>query len=230
VADRRSVLAVGVLVALAALLAVLADGAREGADLSSAVAAIPAQRGAARTAGLTSLMQLVTMLGAAPVVVAVALAAMGVVWWRRHDLLVVLAIAVMTVGPAGTTFVIKHVVGRPRPPAAIQLGPPETTMSFPSGHTTSAAALAAVLCWLVWRLGSRRRGLLALPFAVLMALGVAVSRVYLGYHWATDVVAGLTVAALWLSGLLLADHVASAYLKDGPAERRLQSARPPLSR
>ncbi|MBL1066026.1 phosphatase PAP2 family protein [Streptomyces sp. 7-21] len=87
---------------------------------------------------------------------------------------------------------------RPRPPAAVMAlhahGP-----AMPSGHTaTSALAAAGLAAALLARCRSRRARVLAVALPAVWALAVGYSRVYLGVHWATDVLAG------WLFATALA--------------------------
>jgi undecaprenyl-diphosphatase len=216
VVDRRTVVPISLLVGVIALLAVLSDGAHELSDLSRFDPAITAHVVASRTPLATHVLQLVTHLGDGRVVVPVALVAALVAWWRWRDLGPVVAIVLLTAAPNATTFAVKHVVDRPRPPEAIMLGPVQTGLSFPSGHTTAAAALSGVLCWVLWRYQGRRAGLVALPVALAVALGVGFSRIYLGFHWATDVLAALMVASLWMAVLLALDVLGRL-----PGQRRL---------
>lgn len=95
-------------------------------------------------------------------------------------------------------------IGRRRPPAADwawTAGGP----AMPSGHTTTSAIVAVVLTVGIARRfhGRGRLPMLAVPG--LWALGVGATRVYLGMHWVTDVVAGWLLALVWtaLLGLLL---------------------------
>ena len=77
--------------------------------------------------------------------------------------------------------------------------------SFPSGHALGATALYGWLALSLWsRVTSRwgRAGLLAL--AILMPLGIGLSRVYLGVHYPSDVLGGWTAGLLWLGAASLA--------------------------
>ena len=92
---------------------------------------------------------------------------------------------------------VKQLLDRVRPtfnPIAETLGP-----SFPSGHSATAAALyAAVALVLARRRSPRTRALLA-GGAVAIAVGVACSRVMLGVHWLSDVIAGLAFGWAWFA-------------------------------
>lgn len=99
-------------------------------------------------------------------------------------------------GALGIAHVLKVVVGTPRPPVSLWAEPVTNNGSFPSGHTTFAAAITIVLVLLAvgetWRRG------LALTGA-LYTLAVAASRVYVGNHFPLDVLGGvLTAVAAWL--------------------------------
>lgn len=126
-------------------------------------------------------------------------------------LVAVVAIVLVVRGartPAGLLIVIwagaielyslaKNVVDRPRPPMHLWLTSASSS-SFPSGHATQSlstfAALALVSAAVVPV--ARRPGL---ALAAVVAAGVGWSRVYLGVHWATDVLAGWLAAACWVA-------------------------------
>lgn len=87
-----------------------------------------------------------------------------------------------------TPTIVKPLVPRMRPSNLAIANPQETFFysSFPSGHTTSAFGIAAIVVWLAWPTRHRWVGAVALAWATLVGL----SRVYRGVHWPTDVLGG----------------------------------------
>lgn len=100
--------------------------------------------------------------------------------------------AFCTVGGAlALAEVAKKLVSEPRPPAALQAMAADSGASYPSGHTAAAAVLAVALVLVVTRAGWR---FAALVLAGGFAVAVAVSRVYLGDHYALDVLGSMLCA------------------------------------
>jgi undecaprenyl-diphosphatase len=94
---------------------------------------------------------------------------------------------------------LKPGYGRPRPPAEAQLIP-ETGFSLPSGHTIDATVVFGVLALvLVVRTASRARRVLIAAAATVAITAAGAGRVYLGVHWATDVVTGWLLGAAWVA-------------------------------
>ena len=140
-----------------------------------------------------------------PVLVAVGC---GVWWlvtrrWRDPALLVAAMLLAVAVSTA-----IKALVGRPRPPEMSMSVPGvETSASFPSGHTIGAATLVLVLAYLVAR--SRRTWRATVVWAVVsvvVIVVVAATRLYLGYHFVTDVLAGACLAIAVLGVVVCVDR------------------------
>jgi membrane-associated phospholipid phosphatase len=106
---------------------------------------------------------------------------------------------------------LKIVAGRPRPDFLLVSDVP-ATMSFPSGHALSATVLGGVLISLVGEAVRPKVICRGLQFMlVLFILAVGASRVYLGFHWPSDVIGGFLLGGLGLVGLfflrgLIASH------------------------
>ncbi len=93
---------------------------------------------------------------------------------------------------------LRLAVDRPRPPAdgwAVVAH----DASFPSGHATTSALAAGLLAWALLRTAPRAPGRAAAVCCGLWAAGVAATRVFLGIHWPSDIVAGWLLATCWLA-------------------------------
>jgi undecaprenyl-diphosphatase len=92
---------------------------------------------------------------------------------------------------------LKQAFDRPRPDL-VPHGAMVYSSSFPSGHSTMAAAVYLTLGLVASRFVARRRlKALFLVSAILVTAAVGVSRVYLGVHWPSDVLAGWAIGAAW---------------------------------
>ncbi|MBG7587680.1 phosphatase PAP2 family protein [Rothia kristinae] len=116
---------------------------------------------------------------------------------------------------------LKVLVARTRPPTAFMVDGVDRSFSFPSGHTCLFATAALVLAWLLTRGRTRGQRLLAFAVAVLASGTVAASRIYLGYHWLTDVCASLGIAVALLGAVMLIDAaLPRGAAASGPSRRR----------
>ncbi len=149
----------------------------------------------ALTAG-TGAALFVSAVGSTQIALLVAAAATAVLALLRHwhgVLMVVLSVVAAQL----TVQVIKQVVERPRPGADDQLVH-AGGFSFPSGHSATSMAVYATLAFLLIRAASRDRVRVAVGLVGgVIVLAVGMSRVFLGVHYPTDVLAG------WLTGGLL---------------------------
>ena len=161
-----------------------------------------------RTPGLDSAMTAFTDLGGAigmPIIASVAVIAIAL--WRRSWTPVVVTV-IAAAGSVAMTVVGKDMIDRARPPADLAVPPLEVSPSFPSGHTLNATVLTTIVVYLVliettatWqRVVAVTTGT---AFVVLMGL----SRVYLGHHWLTDVVAGWLIGLAWAVAVITAHRL-----------------------
>jgi undecaprenyl-diphosphatase len=118
-------------------------------------------------------------------------------------------------GGAALSNLLKFAIARPRPDLVARLVEVNTT-SFPSGHATLAAVTYLTLGALLSRLEGRRRAkIYVLTVAVALTFLIGVSRIYLGVHWPTDVLAGWCVGSAWA---MLCWRIALALQRSGDVE------------
>jgi undecaprenyl-diphosphatase len=113
----------------------------------------------------------------------------------REGLFAGLALA----GSAVLNIATKHAFARTRPSLWESIAP-ETTFSFPSGHAMGSMTLAWVCLLLAWR--TRWRWPVTIV-AVLFTVMVGLSRIYLGVHYPSDILAGWTAASVWAASCFL---------------------------
>ncbi|CAH0243065.1 hypothetical protein SRABI26_02950 [Arthrobacter sp. Bi26] len=137
--------------------------------------------------------------------------AVALAWavWKREVWRPALLIGAMAATFAVSTL-IKHDVGRGRPAASDFLLGPDDALSFPSGHTFGAGVFLCVVSYLLvaargTRTSKQSTSVLAFAAAAAGTLVVAFSRLYLGYHWLTDVLAAMGLALAVTGIVILAD-------------------------
>ncbi|MDE2463783.1 MAG: VTT domain-containing protein [Alphaproteobacteria bacterium] len=159
-----------------------------------------------RTGWIDRIVVAITELGDATVLLAVTFATLCWFAWRRNWRAVIYEVA--AVGVASLfSILVKLTMHQSRP--SIGYGGLDF-FSFPSGHTTASTALFAFLAIIVaWEV--RRRWQLAVTAGAGLLVGtIAFSRVYLGAHWLSDILAGITFGLAWASLLAI------AYLRRSP--------------
>ena len=138
----------------------------------------------------------ITALGGYTVLSIVTLSAAAYLWLAGQGR-VALFIVVAAAGAILLVTLLKIGFDRPRPDLVTHLVTTETP-SFPSGHSTASAAVYLMLGALLARVQRRRRlRLFFVGLGVAMTVLVGLSRVYLGVHWPSDVVAGWTLGGGW---------------------------------
>lgn len=149
------------------------------------------------TVGSTDVLRRLSLLGGTAGVIFVAVVAGFVEYRRLPDRAVPVLLAATVLGQFALTNGIKEIVERARPDISQLTG--FAGSSFPSGHASAAAATFAVVALLAGRRRSRSARAVIAGVAVAVAVIVAGTRVFLGVHWLTDVLAGLAVGWAWFA-------------------------------
>ncbi|HKT68866.1 MAG TPA: phosphatase PAP2 family protein [Terriglobales bacterium] len=121
--------------------------------------------------------------------------------WRYAAIWLATAMA----GAVGLDVTLKDLFHRARPVAFFI--PEPGSYSFPSGHALGSFCFYMVLAGLLTaRMRNLPARILIWAFAALLVGAIGFSRVYLGVHWPTDVIAGYAAAAFWVAGLVTGDR------------------------
>ncbi|MCU1456536.1 MAG: phosphatase family protein [Actinomycetia bacterium] len=149
------------------------------------------------TSASTTVLRDLSQLGGTWGSIAVALATAVVASRKLRPRSVVLFLVVVMVGESVLVAVIKGIVGRARPNIDRLTG--FSGASFPSGHAATAAATFAAIALLLGYSQTRSRRAVIAGVCAAVAVTVAATRVLLGVHWLTDVVAGLVLGWTWFA-------------------------------
>jgi undecaprenyl-diphosphatase len=200
---------------LAGLLILIGEGIEHSSVLGSMDRRITTFVVGHRTHALNQLMKAVTWTGSWIATLAVAVLIAVFAWRRRLPLLALIAVLAGWFGELAAVHVTKAVVQRPRPPERVRLVVAHG-WAFPSGHTANAVVVFAAGAFLMTTLLRRRKAQI-LTLAGLVTALVGFSRIELGVHWMTDVVASLVWTACWL--LILVKVLRRTGLGEGEAAR-----------
>lgn len=141
-----------------------------------------------------------------PIVLSVITALLALYWVWKKDYFAFLAMLSVIYGGMLLNLILKQLFQRPRPyfeEPLVSL----TTYSFPSGHVVASTVFYGVFAIiLITPQATRRRLVMSLSIATMMVALVAFSRIYLGAHYLSDVLAGLMVGVFWLSLCVIALH------------------------
>ncbi|HEY2428922.1 MAG TPA: phosphatase PAP2 family protein, partial [Acidimicrobiales bacterium] len=200
-APARRRLAGGAVVGGAVFLVLLAMVAGDW-GLATADPGVSRFAAAPATAASTDGLRVITWFGGAALIVPIATIVGAVEARRRGSWRPVGFLAAVVAGEVLLADGFKAVVGRARPDVLRLTG--FSGPSFPSGHATAAAAVFAACAVVLGRGRSRGAGAVLAAAAVGAAVLIAATRVMLGVHWLTDVVAGLCLGWTWFAVMSLA--------------------------
>jgi undecaprenyl-diphosphatase len=157
-----------------------------------------------------------------------AVLAGAILWWRRRSPLPGLVVIATLAVASGSSTLTKAVVGAQRPPRQLQLLI-EVDPSFPSGHVTGTMALLGIVAVVVGNARSRTVRIALVSGVVLATAVVALTRLYLGVHWPTDVAGGFLLGG---AAVLVGSAALGAVAPRRPDgwEQSTESATPKVTR
>lgn len=151
------------------------------------------------SAPLTAIMGFVTNLGDWPVILFGSVGLLLLFWYRRDGDHILLLLVTM-VGAGLLDAVLKLAFHRPRPDPFFGVKP--STYSFPSGHALISLCFYGLIAGMLsFRLHTRWQRAVAWSAAGLIVGLIGLSRIYLGVHWPSDVLAGYAAAVIWMGAV-----------------------------
>lgn len=202
-----SILFLGLAIAAGALVffAWLADEVLEGdTEVFDNIIRGFAQQYAGETA--TALMRFVTILGST-LFLSVVFISILIIFIRQKWNRAAALLTTSMVGAIILNFVLKVSFARTRPLPFFETPLPDS-YSFPSGHALFAACFYGSLAWLfAARAANRALQIGVCSAALLLILLIGLSRIYLGVHYPSDVIAGFAAAIVWVSTVILIDSM-----------------------
>lgn len=146
-----------------------------------------------RTEPLTTILKMITNLGSAYALIGIA----GICVLLLKNKRIGISININLILSGGLNFLLKNIIERPRPEGYRLIS--ETGFSFPSGHSMVSTAFYGFLIYLIWKKVKNKtiRNISCLLLGILIPL-IGFSRIYLGVHYASDVMAGFVIAIAYL--------------------------------
>jgi len=164
---------------------------------------------------LTQMMRLLTFIGSIEVFIPTLIVAVVVLLSigekeqgrrlvRKREVSGIFGLAIGGAILLNEVFKVHFHRARPKVPWAIG---DEHTFSFPSGHSLFSMVLYGLIAYLVLgRRGRPLRHLVVVLAAAALVMGIGLSRIYLGMHWPTDVLAGYLTGGVWLGAVIWIDR------------------------
>ena len=141
-------------------------------------------------------MRDITSLGGGTVIVIITLVVVGFLFLQKNYNAMWL-ILITTIGGALVSFGLKELIGRERPPVIFHLVY-VNSLSFPSGHSMISAVVYLTQAFLLTRIQEKKSTrVYIISVALILTFVIGISRVYLGVHYPTDVLAGWSIGFAW---------------------------------
>ncbi|WP_156745065.1 phosphatase PAP2 family protein, partial [Mycobacterium sp. 1165178.9] len=166
---------------------------------------------------LTNTLRVVTHAGGPLLLAAFALPIAVAAAWRCRSWRPVVLVLVCGGGIPLVLFTAKALVGRERPPVPFALVDADG-YSFPSGHATGTAAITVITAWMLtrWLIPWWTARVVVWTVAIGSVFLIGFSRVYLGVHYVSDVLAGWMLGIAWAGVVMLAGFWWDSTTRAGP--------------
>ena len=162
--------------------------------------------------GIQTAMLEITSLGTGTVVGMIVFVAGMFLWLNQHKHSAILLIAA-TLGGMVLDNLLKIGFNRPRP-KIFEWGTYAVSSSFPSGHAMSSVIVYGTVAYLAARLQRNVASrILTMTFAAVMIVAICASRLYLGVHYPSDVLAGVVIGLAWAAFCMAVLEAAQLYAK-----------------
>jgi undecaprenyl-diphosphatase len=151
-----------------------------------------------RTPIITKTMKLITSVGSAETIIFVLFLVIYVLYRLKKNIWYSFMVMTSALGGLLLEAALKWAFQRPRPNVSHLVG--ASGYSFPSGHATIAVAFYGFLAYLLWLYfhKTKLRYLTTVSLVIIIIL-IGISRIYLGVHYPSDVLAGFAVGWFWLA-------------------------------
>ncbi len=156
-----------------------------------------------QSSGLDAVYIFITELGSVWFLTTLSVILIALLWWKARDKWGILFFIIAVAGSGLLTTLLKHFYQRGRP--SINESIDAIGFSFPSGHSMGALVFYGFLAYFVVR-STQKRAVKAITLIVLgiLIILIGTSRIYLGAHFPSDVIAGFIAGTVWLVLCLLA--------------------------
>lgn len=142
---------------------------------------------------ITKVYKFITFFGSTTFIVILCLLFLLIFWKQKKGFV----ISACLIGSTLINNLIKVIVRRNRPLNLMMVE--ESTFSFPSGHTMASVSMYGLLIYLVWQSKfSKRLKILLTVLLSMLILSIAISRIYLGAHYASDIIGAIFMSTIWL--------------------------------
>ena len=142
---------------------------------------------------LTSIFKIITNLGGAYCLIIIAILCSIFIKNKK----IAFAIPINLILSTMLNLVLKDIVERPRPIGYRLID--ETGYSFPSGHSMISAAFYGLIIYFIWKnVKNTKLKYISCILLSLVILLIGISRIYLGVHYASDVIGGFTISIAYL--------------------------------